>query len=206
MSLLFSIFPQLNDWEGGDIPKWSEGRFPWQILEKDEDSLKSQITKLIVNESDVFIHPNASIGDFVTIEGPSFIGSNAIIRSGAYLRGGSWICEGALVGHCSEIKNSVLLPNSKAPHFNYVGDSVVGFGANLGAGVKLSNVRHDKSDIAVSLEDGTRIDSKLSKFGALVGDGAKIGCNAVTNPGAIIAPGAMIPPNLTVSGWFGTKS
>jgi len=206
MSLLFSIFPGLIDWGKGGIPEWDGESEPWQILGNYENSLESQIMKFLERGNDVFIHPTAEIGDFVVIEGPSFVGPNSIIRSGAYLRSGSWICDGALVGHSSEIKNSVLLPGSKAPHFNYVGDSIVGFGANLGAGVKLSNVRNDRAEIRLFLEDGERIDSGLFKLGALVGDGVQIGCNTVTNPGAIIPPEVMVHPNLTISGWYNPKS
>jgi NDP-sugar pyrophosphorylase family protein len=122
------------------------------------------------------------------------------------LRKGSWIGEGALVGHSSEIKNSVLLPGSRAPHFNYVGDSILGFGVNLGAGVKLSNVRNDSRDVIVRMGDGERIETGLRKLGALIGDYSKLGCNVVTNPGAILAPSSMVSPNETVTGWFETKS
>ena len=97
--------------------------------------------------------------------------------------------------------NSILLPGSKAPHFNYVGDSILGIGVNLGAGAKLSNVRNDRRNILVSLGDGSKIDTRLVKLGALVGDGSQLGCNVVTNPGSIIAPGSMIPPNETITGW-----
>ena len=111
-----------------------------------------------------------------------------------------------MVGHSSEVKNSILLPNSKAPHFNYVGDSILGFGVNIGAGVKLSNVRNDGGDIAVTLENGERVDTGLRKLGALIGDDSQLGCNVVTNPGSIIVPCSMISPNETVTGWFGVKS
>ncbi|RZD47550.1 MAG: glucose-1-phosphate thymidylyltransferase, partial [Methanobacteriota archaeon] len=114
--------------------------------------------------------------------------------------------EGALVGHSSEIKNSVLLPGSKAPHFNYVGDSILGFGVNLGAGVKLSNVRNDGRDVIVIMEDGERIKTGLRKLGALIGDHSQLGCNVVTNPGAILATSSMVSPNETVTGWYETKS
>ena len=149
------------------------------------------------------IHPSASIGEFVRIEGACFIGAGAEIRHSAYLRNGSWICEGAGVGHCSEVKNSILLPNSKAPHFNYVGDSILGVDTNLGAGTKLSNVRNDRREIMATLSDGSKVNTGLVKMGALVGDGSQLGCNVVTNPGAILASGSMVAPDETVTGWFG---
>ena len=97
--------------------------------------------------------------------GPCYIGANAEIRHSAYLRKGSWICEGAVVGHSTEVKNSIFLPNSKAPHFNYVGDSILGFDVNIGAGVKLSNVRNDRGEILVCKENGERVKSGLRKLG-----------------------------------------
>ena len=154
----------------------------------------------------VYIHPSASVNQFVRIEGPCYIGANAEVRHVAYLRRGSWICDGAVVGHATEVKNSVLLPGAKAPHFNYVGDSILGFGVNLGAGTKLSNVRNDRREIRLTLGDGTRTDTGLRKLGALVGDGCEVGCNVVTNPGTILAPGTMVNPNETVTGWLGPKS
>ena len=156
----------------------------------------------LLGDNDIFVHPTAKIGNYVTIEGPSLIGPNAEIRHGAFLRKGSWICEGALVGGSSEIKNSILLPHSNAPHFNYIGDSIIGVKVNLGAGTKLSNVRNDRGSIPVTKENGERSDSGLRKLGAIIGDGSQLGCNVVTNPGCIISPGTMINPNETVTGYI----
>ena len=175
-------------------------------MSEDEGGIYSQIGKITESKDGVFIHSSASIGDFVTMEGPCYVGPNAIIRHSAYLRGGSWICDGAIVGNSSEVKNSILLPGSKAPHFNYVGDSILGFEVNLGAGTKLSNVRNDRRGVMVTVEGGSRIDSGLRKLGALIGDGSQLGCNVVTNPGSILMPGSMIHPNQTISGWKETKS
>jgi NDP-sugar pyrophosphorylase family protein len=182
------------------IPKCN-GEFPWSILRDDEDGLVAQLVNL-AGPNGVFVHPEAIIGEFVRMEGPCYVGPNAEIRHSAFLRKGSWICEGAIVGHSSEVKNSVLLPYSKAPHFNYVGDSIIGMGANLGAGVKISNIRNDKREVLVSLQDGSKIETGLTKMGALVGDHSQLGCNAVINPGAILPPYSMIPPNESVIGWW----
>jgi len=203
MSLLLRLFPGLSDDSLFVVPEWREFLHPWEILTTEKGGLQSQIFELSEESDGVFVHPSAIIGEGVVLEGPCFIGENAEIRHSAYLRKGSWICSGALVGHSTEIKNSILLPNSKAPHFNYVGDSILGFDVNLGAGVKLSNVRNDRGSISLTLEDGARIDSGMKKLGALVGDGSQFGCNVVSNPGAIISPSTMIGPNETVSGWIG---
>ncbi len=204
MSLLNELFPGIINCKVEAIPKWRDEARPWELLASGESGLISQISEL--TGDGVFIHPEAIIGDFVRIESPCFIGANAEIRHSAFLRKGSWICEGAVVGHSTEVKNSILLPGSKAPHFNYVGDSIIGIDANLGAGVKLSNVRNDRREVFVTLNDGERFGSGLSKFGALIGDNSQLGCNVVTNPGTIMAPGTMIGPNETVGGWVEVKS
>ena len=195
------LFPRLNKADLVGIPSWEEQDFLWSILDNTNSGLIAQIMGFEGAEDGVFIHPSAVIGEFVTIEGPCYVGAGAEIRHSAYLRKGSWICQGAVVGHSSEIKNSILLPESKAPHFNYVGDSILGVGVNLGAGAKLSNVRNDSREIRIVLEDGGVIDTGLKKLGAIIGDGSQIGCNVVTNPGTIIKPGVMVNPNSTLSGF-----
>lgn len=206
MSLLFKLFPCLSEINSEHLPTWTEDDFPWKILSDGEGGIFSQIGEITESKDGVFIHSSASIGDFVTMEGPCYVGPNAIIRHSAYLRGGSWICDGAIVGNSSEVKNSILLPGAKAPHFNYVGDSILGFEVNLGAGTKLSNVRNDRRGVMVTVEGGFRIDSGLRKLGALIGDGSQLGCNVVTNPGSLLMPGSMIPPNEAISGWNEAKS
>lgn len=200
MQMLEVFFPGLTEIADESLPLWPDSSAPWSILSYGESGLIAQMGE-ILSEEPVFIHPTARIGDNVEIEGPCYIGPHAEIRHSAYLRKGAWICSGALVGHSTEVKNSILLPGSKAPHFNYVGDSIVGIDANLGAGVKLSNVRNDRREILVTMRDGTRVETGLRKMGAIIGDGCQLGCNTVTNPGALILPRTMIHPNVTLSGW-----
>ena len=219
MALLYTIFPGLEGKDSkSELPNWHGKDKPWEIIDlNSEKSIINQLAKMEFvsknsnikfNDVDldeesgrIYIHHTAKIGKYVRIEGPSYIGKNVEIRHSAYLRKGSWICENALVGHCSEIKNSILLPGAKAPHFNYVGDSILGFDVNIGAGVKLSNVRNDRQSIIVELKNGDRFDTGLKKFGALIGDSTEIGCNVVSNPGTIIEPYVMINPNSTLSRW-----
>ena len=203
MTLLDLLFPGIKRFVTEGMPFWQDNELPWSILSNKEGGLISQITENQGTDDGVFIHPTANIGEFVGIEGPCYIGANVEIRHSAYIRAGSWLCEGSVVGHSSEIKNSILLPFSKAPHFNYVGDSILGVSVNLGAGVKLSNVRNDGNFIPITLENGFRIDSGMKKLGALIGDNTRLGCNVVTNPGTIILPGVSIGPNLTLTGWEG---
>ena len=110
-----------------------------------------------------------------------------------------------MVGHASEVKHSVLLPGAKAPHFNYVGDSVLGPDVNLGAGVKLSNLRNDGGEVHTRV-DGERFATGLRKFGAILGEGCQLGCNAVTNPGVVLGPRCMVMPNTTVTGVHSSDS
>ena len=147
----------------------------------------------------VHIDETAVIEPGVHIIGPSYIGPKAVIRHGAYIREYSWICSGALVGHASETKHSILLPRSKAPHFNYVGDSVLGPDVNLGAGVKLSNLRNDGTEVFTWL-GGNRIATGLRKFGAILGEGVQLGCNSVTNPGVVLGPKCMSKANSVITG------
>ncbi len=206
-----NLFPTLSDAE--DAPNFPTGPV-WEILNPNSDlSLKSQLNEIVEHKKynferhkndgkAILIHNSAKIGKYVIIEGPTYIGPNVVIRPGAYIRPYSWICDGSLVGHCSEIKHSILLPNSKAPHFNYVGDSILGSGVNLGAGSKLSNLRNDGRTILLrDGESGERLeDSGLRKFGAILGENVQIGCNTVTNPGVIVGCNSNIWPNVTVTG------
>ena len=171
----------------------------------DVGSLEREGVHIDSSKGPVHIHGSAKIESAVHIIGPAYIGANVTIRHGAYIREYSWICDNALVGHASETKHSVLLPGAKAPHFNYVGDSVLGPNVNLGAGVKLSNLRNDGGEVHVILS-GERIASGLRKFGAILGEGVQLGCNAVTNPGVVLGMGCMVMPNTTVTGIYDSDS
>ena len=188
---------------------------PWEILSRESDkSLFNVILSLADNEfphqemledfnSDqgpIFIHEKAKIGTNVRFEGPVYIEEGAEVRHGAYLRPGTYVSRGCVVGHCTEVKNTLMLPYSKAPHFNYVGDSILGSEVNLGAGAKISNVRLDRRNVLIQLPNGNKIDSGLRKIGALIGDKTEVGCNVVTNPGSVILPNSAIPPNYVVTG------
>ncbi len=203
MSLIDDLFPGLAEISDEEIPISPEDSLPWSVLANVESGLQFRMKEFLSKEQDlIYIHPTAKIGEYVQIDGPCYVGPQAEVRHSAYLRKGSWISSGAIVGHATEVKNSIFLPGSKAPHFNYVGDSILGVDVNLGAGTKLSNVRNDRRGIMVTLEDGTRLDTGLYKLGAIIGDGSQLGCNVVTNPGTIIPPNSMVDPNKSVSGWL----
>lgn len=129
----------------------------------------------------------------VVIEGPARIGRDCELRPGAYLRGGIWLGDGCVVGANVELKRAILLDGARAPHLNYVGDSVLGAGVNLGAGTVLSNFRHDGAEITIP-HGGQRIRTGRRKFGAVLGDGVLTGCNCVLHPGVVVGRGTQIYP------------
>ncbi len=151
--------------------------------------------------------PGASIGDRVIIgegtmvepgaliKGPAIIGKNCQIRHNAYLRENVLIGDNCVVGNASELKNAMLFNGAQVPHYNYVGDSILGHKAHLGAGAKISNVKLFPGNIEVPV-DGVPFDTGLRKFGALMGDHAEAGCNAVLNPGSILGRNAVVYPNV----------
>lgn len=149
------------------------------------------------NPSLVFIGKNTRIDPGVYIEGPCYIGEDCEIRHGAYIRPYSLIGNGCVIGHCTEIKSSILFDEVKAPHFNYVGDSILGNSVHLGAGVILANCRLDNEKIDVLLQ-GQRKSSHLSKFGSIIGDGSSLGCNSVVNPGILLGKNFMCYPGTVV--------
>lgn len=142
----------------------------------------------------VFIGEGTVVEDGAMIKGPAIIGKNCQIRHGAYIREQVLIGDNCVVGNSSEIKHAILFNGSQAPHFNYVGDSILGHKAHLGAGVKISNVKLVPGNVFVEM-DGVPFDTGLRKFGALLGDFAEIGCNSVLNPGSIIGRHSILYPN-----------
>ena len=178
-------------------------QFAWDALKKIEAYIAAHLKPELRNKCEgvafigdrVFIGEGTVLEDGVMIKGPAIIGRNCQIRHNAYLRENVIIGDGCVVGNSTEIKNSLLFNGAQAPHFNYVGDSLLGHKAHLGAGVKISNYKLFPGHIEVELE-GQPFDTGLRKFGALLGDGAEVGCNAVLNPGSIIGRGAVIYPNV----------
>lgn len=175
-----------------------------------ENDLKPNITTIDLpagvsyGSTDIYIGKDVHIQPDVFIKGPAIIDDGALIGHGAFIRDYALIGKGAVVGHATEIKHSVLLEQAGAPHFAYVGDSVLGQRVNLGAGVKLSNFpvpfmnRDPLPTIKLKLDDDT-IDTGLSKFGAIVGDDVQLGCNVVTNPGTVIGARTWVYPLVSLA-------
>ncbi|MCZ7546359.1 MAG: hypothetical protein M5R40_23805 [Anaerolineae bacterium] len=154
----------------------------------------------VIDGDDIYIGAGTVIEPGVYLKGPAIIGRNCEIRQGAYLRGDVILGDGVVLGHTSEIKHSLLLDHAHAPHFAYIGDSLLGARVNLGAGTKLSNLTvtsykdpatRQRPTIAIEV-GGQRIDTGLSKFGAVLGDDVQLGCNCVTNPGCLVGPRTLV--------------
>lgn len=147
----------------------------------------------------VFIGEGTVVEDGVMIKGPAIIGRNCRIRHNAYVREDVIVGDDCVVGNSSELKAALLFNGAQVPHFNYVGDSILGHKAHLGAGVKISNLKVVAGNVSVELE-GKPFDTGLRKFGALIGDHAEVGCNAVLNPGSVVGRNAVIYPNVNWRG------
>lgn len=156
-------------------------------------------------EGKVWLHPSVKLPPYATIIGPTWIGANTEIRPGAFIRGNVIVGEKCVLGNACEFKNCVLMDNVAVPHFNYVGDSILGNHAHLGAGVICSNLRLDQQPITVRADDRT-YDTGLRKFGAILGDSAEVGCNAVLNPGSVLGRRALVTPTLAFSGYLPTST
>lgn len=148
----------------------------------------------------VYIGPGAVIEANAIIKGPAWIGSGTVVRSGAYVRENVIVGSDCVLGNSSEFKNCLLFNRCEVPHFNYVGDSILGFRAHLGAGVICSNVRLDRASVKVRDGEGGFLDTGLRKFGAIVGDRTEIGCNTVLSPGSVLGRDSIIYP---LTSWQG---
>ena len=176
--------------------------FAWEALKKIKDYLGTNLKPALKNRCDgvAFIGKNVFIGEGTVVEdgamikGPAIIGKNCEIRHNAYIRDNVIIGDNCVIGNSTELKNALLFNNAVAPHFNYIGDSILGYKAHIGAGVVLSNFKSLPGNIKVEL-DGKPFDTGLRKFGALLGDLAEVGCNSVLNPGSIIGRGSVIYPS-----------
>ena len=148
---------------------------------------------------DIWMAKSASIAPTAAINGPCIIGKDAEIRQCAFIRGSAIVGEGAVVGNSTELKNVILFNKVQVPHYNYVGDSILGYKAHMGAGSITSNVKSDKKLVVIHGED-YQIETGLKKFGAMLGDCVEVGCNSVLNPGTVVGRGTNIYPLSSVRG------
>jgi len=177
--------------------------YPYEVL----PNIKDIILEIIANldkdyymlEENVFVHKSAKISESANINGPCIIDMGAEIRPGAYIRGNAIIGKNSVLGNSCEIKNSILYDNVQVPHFNYVGDSILGNFSHMGAGSITSNVKSDKTLVVIKNKE-EKIETNLKKVGAFLGDYVEIGCNSVLNPGTIILPNSSVYPLTMIRG------
>mgnify|MGYP004585084385 FL=1 len=164
---------------------------------KEEDYIKKG--------DNIWISKQADVAPTALINGPAIICKNAQIRHCAFIRGNAIIGEDSVVGNSTELKNVILFNNVQVPHYNYVGDSILGYKSHMGAGSITSNVKSDKSLVTVNI-NGAKIETGLKKFGAILGDFVEIGCNSVLNPGSIIGRNTNVYPLSMVRGFVNPNS
>ncbi|MBO5851709.1 MAG: UDP-N-acetylglucosamine pyrophosphorylase [Clostridia bacterium] len=181
---------------------FNDCEYPWQILPKIKDYIlklqNNAPTGFIEYADGVLVGKNVKISKNATILAPVIIGANTEVRPGAYIRGNVIIGENCVIGNSSELKNCVLLNNVQVPHYNYVGDSILGNFSHLGAGSICSNLKADKSNVVI--RGKTEFKTNLRKVGAILGDGADVGCNCVLNPGTVIGKNSRVYPLTSVRG------
>jgi UDP-N-acetylglucosamine diphosphorylase / glucose-1-phosphate thymidylyltransferase / UDP-N-acetylgalactosamine diphosphorylase / glucosamine-1-phosphate N-acetyltransferase / galactosamine-1-phosphate N-acetyltransferase len=219
-----SDFFDLSDTAVADL--FTECEFVWQAVAK----IATHVTQLVgetqtilgqvmagsfLSDRPIFIGEGARIEPGAYIHGPAYIGAGAVVRHGAFVRENVILMSGAILGHASEAKNSLFLPGAAAPHFNYVGDAILGHRVNLGAGTKLSNlgvlsekdrVTGKRPSIHLTI-NGIDYDTGLAKLGAILGDDAQTGCNTVLNPGCLIGRGTLVYANASLrKGYYPARS
>ena len=174
--------------------------YPWEVILKIGEFLSERFNREGFTElyPDVLVGKGVKISPIAEIVGPAVICDGAEIRQGAYIRGNAYIGRDCVVGNSTEIKNALLLDGADAPHYNYVGDSILGRGAHMGAGAVASNLKSDKSSVTV--HGDVDYPTGMRKLGAVLGDGAEIGCGCVLNPGTVVGRGAIIYPLTSVRG------
>ena len=182
-------------------------KYVWDALKQIASYLQFRLKPVVLGEligkpfisNAVFVGRGTIVEQGAVLKGPAWIGDNCHVRSGCYVRENVIAGDGVVMGNSCEFKNCIIFNEAQVPHFNYVGDSILGYRAHLGAGVILSNVKLDHSEIVVNTNEGN-IATGLIKFGAIVGDRTEIGCNAVVNPGSILGRDCMIYPGANFRG------
>ncbi len=182
-------------------------RYPWEALAALKGCILELGAQLDPAEfervgADVWIHRDAHVFPSAYIGGPAIIDAGTEVRHCAFIRGAALVGRGCVVGNSVELKNCILFDGVQTPHYNYVGDSILGYRAHMGAGSITSNVKSDRTPVTVRIGEA-RLETGLKKLGALLGDGAEIGCNSVLNPGTVIGRRASVYPTSSVRGYVG---
>lgn len=183
---------------------FTEAEYPWEVLPRIHDfilELGKRLPEEIYEKrgEDIWVAKNAKVAPTACLNGPLIIDEEAEIRHCAFVRGNAIVGKGAVVGNSTELKNVVLFNKVQVPHYNYVGDSVLGFKSHMGAGSITSNVKSDKTLVVVKNGE-EKIETGLKKMGAMLGDHVEVGCNSVLNPGTVIGRNSNVYPTSCVRG------
>lgn len=178
--------------------------YPWEALPKISEFIMKLGETLPKDEYDniaegIWVAKSAKIAPTAYLGKPLIVCANAEIRHCAFVRGSAIVGEGAVVGNSTELKNCIIFNNAQVPHYNYIGDSILGYKAHLGAGAITSNLKSDRSIVTIPVSDG-KLNTGLKKFGAIVGDNVEVGCNSVLNPGTVIGRNTTVYPLSMVRG------
>lgn len=198
----------INKTIGKDLFK--ETNYPWEVLPYIKDYIitlgnnldKDNYTEI---EDHIWVGSNVEIDKLSTIIAPCIIDDNTIIRPGAYIRGNAIIGKNCVIGNSTEIKNAIIFDNCQLPHYNYIGDSILGYHVHLGAGVILSNLKNDGTNIDIKYK-GKKVSTGMRKMGSVIGDSTEVGCNSVLYPGTIIGKNTNIYPLTRVRGIINSNS
>lgn len=184
--------------------------YPWEALAKIGDFIKELGAKLdpeIYEKrgENIWVAKSATVYPSASLTGPLIVDENAEIRHCAFIRGNAIVGKNAVVGNSTELKNSILFNGVQTPHYNYIGDSIIGHKSHTGAGVITSNLKSDKSLVSV-LYKGQKVETGVKKFGAMIGDCVEVGCNSVLNPGTVIGRNSNVYPLSSVRGYIESNS
>ena len=180
--------------------------YPWEVLPKIKNFICELGATLDPDKfdrrgEDIWIAKSAKVFDSAYISGPCIIDEDAEVRHCAFIRGSAIVGKGCVVGNSTELKNVILFDRVQVPHYNYVGDSILGYKAHMGAGSITSNVKSDKTLVVIKSESD-RIETGIKKVGAMLGDNVEVGCNSVLNPGTVVGKGTNIYPVSSVRGYI----
>ncbi len=186
-------------------PLFESVKFPWEAFDRLSEFIIETGKALPADEYDtpgenIWVHKTAKVAPTAYLNGPLIIGEGTEVRHCAFIRGTAIVGKNCVVGNSTELKGSILFDSVQCPHYNYIGDSILGYKSHTGAGVITSNLKSDKSLVTVAIE-GTRLDTNRKKFGAIIGDGTEIGCNSVLNPGTVIGRHTNVYPLSMVRGY-----
>ncbi len=191
-------------------PLFEKVNYPWEVFENLSDFIKEIGEYLPADEydkigEDIWVSKKAKIAPTAYLTGPLIIGEGSEVRHCAFIRGTSIVGKNCVVGNSTELKGSILFDNVQCPHYNYIGDSVLGYKSHTGAGVITSNLKSDKSQVTVAI-DGEKFETNRKKFGAVIGDYTEVGCNSVLNPGTVVGRNTNIYPLSMVRGYIANNS